>query len=202
MSSMFRSSKARSSKARSSKSKYPKLEDIPEKKFNLSGLSHKTTFLPSHSAAFELTLEEEEEMYARPISSTPHFTRRQLVTRTAIAEKLNNAIYKDALVNAPEFAYLYKRFPIHKFYTSSKNKHTMRRIFGYCKYDDGTFGAYAISALPTGNARIMDGVPLNVLVPLDEWDILHNVFLHNIRAKVLGNYLFSDPLGIIDLMYH
>ena len=118
--------------------------------------------------------------------------------RKAIGAKFDILCYEDAKKLHPEIAEVYLKYPTSKFYTDKDHK-MIRRIYGMMQTDTG-FRAHAITALIMMNNSPIDGVPIENLVPLDNWEQDHLARLNS--GLITHPQLFTDPLGFLLLVYN
>jgi hypothetical protein len=140
----------------------------------------------------QLTTAQLAEIQARPVPCT-NMTPEQFSMRVEIARRGDALVAEDAHKKAPELEFLYAKYPPSKFYTNPERT-AIRRIYGFCQTKTD-YRAHVVSALTAMNNIPIDGVPVDELVPLDQWDTDH---LERLKSGLIINAgLFLDPLGYL-----
>jgi hypothetical protein len=145
----------------------------------------------------DLTEIEKKEIQDRP---PPHknLTKEQYDLRKVIANKCHILCYEDTKKLHPELAEVYLKYPISKFYTN-KDHRVMRRIYDLMETDTG-YRAEAVTAFIMINNSPINGVSVDDLVPLDDWEQEH---LDRLTSGLISDSeVFTDPLGFLPLLYN
>lgn len=121
--------------------------------------------------------------------------------RKAIAAK--TAAHLEAVSGfAPAVRQVLRQYPFDGFYTNKEGT-AIRRAYGVVEYDDGTFGLRMVSLLAGWVNNVLNGVPLDDVVRVEEWtdeqksrmQVLANAHMTTRRIGA-----FSDPLGFVKVL--
>ena len=135
-----------------------------------------------------LTEEEFSEFMLHPPGK--FYENMNIELRTKIAQKMEDFVNKEDHELPEEYRTVYEQYPRWKFYTD-KNNGVIKRTFGLCKYDDGTFGMHTYTCFFGFVNETVGGTPVKDLVPIDKWtdEQLLRINLNQNKG------LFIDPLA-------
>jgi hypothetical protein len=139
----------------------------------------------------ELTAEENAELTARPITQEfRSFTREQIELRRSIGRKWNEFFMRVDTTMSESIRKCYAEYPPWQFY-QVRGGTQMKRIYGICEYQDGTFGAHTVTCMMMFTNDTVGGTPLRDLEPILELSDaqLASACFNNAPG------VFCDPLG-------
>jgi hypothetical protein len=138
---------------------------------------------------FDLLTEEELEEYSRfPPGS--YDKKMNIPLRKEIAKKVEEYLNEIDPDLPPEFKKIYETYPRWKFYMD-KNKNTIKRAYGVCRYDDGEYGLHTTSCHIFFTNDTIGGTPISSIETIDDWTDSQKeiIALNNCPGG------FFDPLG-------